>query len=229
MRTFVIGDIHGAARAFEQVLERADFDPERDRLICLGDICDGWPEVREAFDILLSLKNRIYLLGNHDFWALQWMKTGTISPLWKPQGGRATINSYGNTPVPEDHIALLSEAPVYHLENNQCFVHGGFDPGKPLEEHSMEELIWDRTLVLRAMDIIDNDNIDRITHYQAVYVGHTPTLNYGFDRPIRIHELWMMDTGAGWHGRLSMIDISTHQIFQSDPVPGLYPDDRGRF
>lgn len=229
MRSFVVGDIHGAARALEQVWERAGFDPEEDRLICLGDVCDGWPEVRTAIDLLLSVHKLVYILGNHDYWALQWMKTGDIPPLWTPQGGKATIKSYHPHGVDESHIRLLENARTYYIEDGACFVHGGFDPAKPLKEHTVEELLWDRTLVMRAMDLIDREDIQTLTPYKAVYVGHTPTLNYGFDQPINIHELWMMDTGAGWQGRLSMMDLTTGMIFQSDPVPQLYPNDRGRF
>ncbi len=47
-KTFVIGDMHGASRALRQCLERSAFDYATDRLICLGDICDGWPETEEA-------------------------------------------------------------------------------------------------------------------------------------------------------------------------------------
>ncbi len=48
-KTFVIGDIHGAYRALRQCLERSTFDFEKDRLICLGDVCDGWPETKACY------------------------------------------------------------------------------------------------------------------------------------------------------------------------------------
>jgi serine/threonine protein phosphatase 1 len=37
-----------------------------------------------------------------------------------------------------------------------------------------------------------------------------------------------MDTGAGWSGVLSMMDIHTKEVFASDPVPLLYPGVEGR-
>lgn len=49
-KTFVIGDIHGAYDALLQCLERSEFDYESDRLICLGDICDRRPHVKECVD-----------------------------------------------------------------------------------------------------------------------------------------------------------------------------------
>jgi serine/threonine protein phosphatase 1 len=37
-----------------------------------------------------------------------------------------------------------------------------------------------------------------------------------------------MDTGAGWAGVLSMMDIHTKEVFTSDRVPELYPEVPGR-
>ncbi|NJK86327.1 MAG: hypothetical protein HC906_10500 [Bacteroidales bacterium] len=55
-RTFVIGDIHGAFKALVQCLERSEFDYEHDKLICLGDVCDGWPEVKDVMTNCLRYK-----------------------------------------------------------------------------------------------------------------------------------------------------------------------------
>src|SRR5262245_23292284 len=93
-RTFVLGDVHGACRALKQVLERASFDYNSDRLICLGDVSDGWPETRASIDELLKIRNVIYILGNHDIWARQWMVTNEAEEIWLSQGGRATCESY---------------------------------------------------------------------------------------------------------------------------------------
>ena len=41
MRTFVMGDIHGAYNALLQCLKRSGFDYENDQLIQLGDVADG--------------------------------------------------------------------------------------------------------------------------------------------------------------------------------------------
>ena len=44
-KRFVIGDIHGCHRALQQVFKRAEFRPDTDELISLGDVVDGWPMV----------------------------------------------------------------------------------------------------------------------------------------------------------------------------------------
>jgi serine/threonine protein phosphatase 1 len=50
MRRLIISDIHGGYKALKQVFKKANVDYEKDRLICLGDTCDGWPEIKECFD-----------------------------------------------------------------------------------------------------------------------------------------------------------------------------------
>jgi len=57
-------------------------------------VCDGWPETRQAIDELLKIKNLTYILGNHDFWTLEWMREGVAEEIWLSQGGDATVNSY---------------------------------------------------------------------------------------------------------------------------------------
>src|SRR5688572_7027518 len=106
VRTFVIGDIHGAYKALQQCLDRAHFDYLSDTLICLGDVCDGWPDTKLCIDELLKIKNLIYITGNHDIWALNWMKSKVAEEIWTSQGGAATIASYGDK-IPFSHIQFL--------------------------------------------------------------------------------------------------------------------------
>ena len=71
-RSFVLGDIHGAYKALMECFEKADFNYKDDVLICLGDVCDGWPEVNKSIDELLKIDNMVYIVGNHDERALKW-------------------------------------------------------------------------------------------------------------------------------------------------------------
>ena len=59
MKRLVIGDIHGAYRALVQVLDRAGFDPKKDLLVSLGDVCDGWSETKQCIDYLMTVKNLV--------------------------------------------------------------------------------------------------------------------------------------------------------------------------
>jgi serine/threonine protein phosphatase 1 len=192
-----------------------------DRLISLGDVCDRGPEVSKVFEALLEIHHLVYILGNHDFWAKEWFTTGQIPDVWYFQGGRHTINSYPHG-VPESHRNLILNAYQYFIDANRLFVHGGIIPGIPVEKQDQNTLIWDRSLVSEALARRSKGRTDAITGYAEIFVGHTPTIQFGSDHPIQACEVWLMDTGAGWGYPLSMMNIDTKEVFRSDPVTQLY-------
>lgn len=221
-RRFVIGDIHGAFKALKQVLKRASFDPERDLLISLGDLCDRWPETDKVIDLLLTVSNRIVLLGNHDYWAREWFLTGKAQGIWIAQGGSDTMDAYPDG-VPSTHVTLLQEALPFYEMDHRLFVHGGYPPGTDIRVHKPEVLLWDRSLIKAALEKERHGGGGKLTPYQEVYVGHTPTVNFGSATPIRACEVVMMDTGAGWPGGvLTMMDVDSGTVFQSEVVSDLY-------
>ena len=221
-RRYVIGDIHGANLALIQCLEKAAFDPGNDMLICLGDLCDRWPEVNKVFDTLLEIKNLVLLLGNHDQWALEWFIHDEAPEIWLFQGGIETINSYRQG-IPENHIAFLKKAVMYYILDNKLFVHGGFNPAMDISLQKREVLLWDRLLIKTALKHKNDGNERQLTSYDEVFIGHTPTLNFGVDIPIKACEVYLMDTGAGWPGGvLTIMDVDSKKYYQSDPVDRLY-------
>lgn len=222
-KTFVIGDIHGAYNALIQCLTRSNFDYNRDTLIALGDVADGWPETNRCIDELLKIKNLVYILGNHDFWTLEWMESGVADPVWYEQGGKATMESYRDG-IPTEHILFLKKALPYYLSNNRLFVHAGIIPDKPLEHQTLHIFLWDRDLARLAMTFHESEKQQKLTAYDEVYIGHTPVPN----TPVHKGGVWMMDTGAGWSGVLTIMNIDTRECWASDPVPTLYPGIEGR-
>ncbi|MFW6206170.1 MAG: metallophosphoesterase [Gemmatimonadota bacterium] len=102
-RTFVLGDVHGAARALEQVFERSGLDPHRDRLISLGDLCDRKPEVDRCFDLLLEVEDLTVVLGNHDEWTADWMVNRAVQGWWFEFGGAETVAS-----ISEKSVAVMA-------------------------------------------------------------------------------------------------------------------------
>jgi len=223
-RLWVIGDIHGAYRALRQCLERSAFDREKDRLISLGDVSDGWPETRACIDELLTIPNLTFILGNHDQWTLQWMKTGKVEEVWRNQGGEATMRSYIDG-VPDHHLQFLENARLYFVNDNRLFVHAGIRPSIPMEKQTTDVLLWDRDFARIALDFYLKGMRGKVTDYDEIYIGHTPI---PFSHPIQSNEVWLMDTGAGWSGVLSMMDVDSKEVITSDPVPDLYPGVQGR-
>lgn len=236
MREFAIGDIHGAAKALEQVLERSGADLENDSFFVTGDVTDGWPEVPESIEILLKMKNLIYITGNHDIWARTFIKNEQIPlhihnhyDLWYTQGGEATFEGYQRRPeLIDKHIEFLNSSKPYHVHYNKLFVHGGYDPSKDIEEQLEYDLAWNRKMWEYART---GKNLGII--YDEVFIGHSPTINYprndgSHRQPMNYGKVWNLDTGATYTGMLTIMDINSKEFWQSDVVQTLYPNHRGR-
>ena len=221
-----MGDIHGGYRALLQCLELSCFDRDHDRLIFLGDAVDGWSQSPEVVEELRRVKHLVYILGNHDLWFMEWAATGRRSRDWVRQGGQATIDAYSRPAWQNkrrEHLEFFKCGRYYLLDGrNRLFVHGGISGGRPLVEQDPELMVWDRKLF---------DAVDGIEAYQEIYIGHTPTLVSNEYLPLnfgRPDNVWRMDTGAGWWGRLSLMDIDSCDVWQSATVAQLYPGERGR-
>lgn len=240
MNTYCIGDIHGGAKALEQVLERSSFCNDRDRLITIGDICDGWGETSECVDLLLSIETHINIRGNHDVWCNDWFERGWTPMLWTQQGGQATIDSYIRTGkiTDKNHKKFWKEQIDYFIdEENRLYVHGGWDYRYKLEflEGGLEsvnagstakECHWDRSLLSGASSGAKSQNPFKATlPYKDVFIGHTATRDH---LPHKYGNLWNLDSGGGWSGKLTIIDVDTEEYWQSDFVKELYPKEKGR-
>lgn len=237
MRTLVIGDIHGAYKALDQVLGRAKFNPKTDKLICLGDVADGWPQTPECIELLRGIAshgNLVYVMGNHDKWFDDWLRKGKKEIIWIMQGGEATYQAYvfrHQELIKEHQNFFRDHAKPYHVENKKLFVHGGFNPVVPIETQNRHDLMWDRAL----WDNLDKWSKRKCGEYEEVYVGHTSVWpnegrnkKHGSEVPKNVSNIWFMDTGAGWEGKLSVMDIDSKEVWQSDLVSDLYPETRGR-
>ncbi len=222
-RKLVLGDVHGGYRAMMQVFEKSNFDYHKDEIIILGDICDGWPETKQCIDELLKIENIIYIIGNHDEWFLQWA-TEPREPIWATQGGDATFNSY----IPQSHIEFLKNAHLWYEENNIVFVHGGIDPNKKMEKQEKIRCIWDRELFNAALHKHYKKPSYEYGGFKEIFIGHTTTISHGSIKPIHYCNLWNLDTGGGWGGKLTIMDLNTKEFWQSDAVSDLYPGAQGR-
>lgn len=64
--------------------------------------------------------------------------------------------------------------------------------------------------------------------YKEIYLGHTPVTRIGQTVPVKRGNIWNVDTGAAFHGPLTIMDVESKQFWQSDPLPQLYPEENGR-
>ncbi|MEM1338902.1 MAG: metallophosphoesterase family protein [Bacteroidota bacterium] len=240
MAKFVIGDIHSGRKALEQLLERANIQRE-DQLIFLGDYVDAWSDAFETVEFLIGLRERhrcIFLRGNHDELCREWMVTGKENPQWLAHGGVATRASYLKAGKSnwEPHLAFYESLLNTHLdEANRLYLHAGYTNLKGIAYEYFEQLFyWDRTLweLAKAIDPSlrpeDEAFPKRLTHYDEIFIGHTPLSKKGIVAPQKRANVWNMDTGAAFKGALSIMNVDTKEYWQSDPVYTLYPGEEGR-
>ena len=234
MKTFVIGDIHGAYKALQQCIERSKINKNEDTLIFVGDIVDGYSQVPECVDMLLEFKNLIAIRGNHDQWFMKWAKTGYIFPGWFRQGGAATLARYEDNKelVSKHMLEYFDKTLIYYIdsERNYAFMHGGYNWHMPLTSNTDDLIMWDRHMVETAQTWeYEKTNVPfKFKEFNKIFVGHTTT-QHSFSRrhaasllPAFLVNLINLDTGAGWNGKLTIMNIDTLDFWQSDVVTDLY-------
>jgi serine/threonine protein phosphatase 1 len=239
-KTIAIGDIHGGLRALKQLVEKLGLQ-ENDQLIFVGDYIDGWSESAQVINFLIDLNKQydcIFIKGNHDVLCQEWLSGVTENSSWTIGEGRGTVNSYDGLSKERkrEHLQFFEEMPLYHLtEDKRLFLHAGFTSMHGVEkEGSSSNFYKDRTLLETAISADKNLNKEdvyypnRLKHYKEIYIGHTPTTRYNSEIPIQAMNVFNIDTGAAFLGRLSAMDIHSKEVFQSDYVYQLYPDEPGR-
>jgi len=214
--------------------------------------------IQYLIDLQKDSNRHIFIKGNHDEWCNQWLHTGVKNPKWVEQGGKATYDSYLKTGylVEDDHRKFFRSLHNYYIDDqNRGFVHGGFNSRKGLgHENYKSDYYWDRdlwTLALLSHNKVHfNDGIPherRFEKHKEIFIGHTATVNWknkphlpeytnlmqtNKNGPITVPmnrcNVWNMDTGGGFMGKLSIMDIDTKQVWQSDSIEDLYPEESGR-
>lgn len=246
-RLFVLGDIHGRYKALIQVFERANFDLENDTCIFVGDIVDRGPEPFKCIEFMLKIKKAIFIRGNHDSNFNYWIKTQRDG--FQGKNG-VLITKLEWIKASDQMKEMTSEyfektVPFYIDDQNRMFTHGGFDNNTLVRDHTYHEdnFAWDRTLWQEAFECKENEVIKTADNFTEIYIGHTPTINYSTEEkesimgiiitiiknpvitPMYRGGIWNIDTGAGFGiGKLTLMNIETKEIFQSDLINTLYAE-----
>src|SRR5687768_13564650 len=224
-RTLVIGDIHGGLGALKQVFERAAIS-KNDTLIFLGDYVDGWSESAQVIEYVIGLSEKqscVFIKGNHDVWCEDWLRTGNADSKWLFHGGLATVESYNlfDPTIKMQHLNFFEQMKDYEVdERNRLYIHAGFTSMHgPRQEFYTSNFGWDRTLWEMALTMdkrIEKKSLlfpKRLKLFHEIYIGHTPTLYYNVDIPMQGCNVWNIDTGAAFKGKLTVMDADTKKFW----------------
>jgi serine/threonine protein phosphatase 1 len=235
--TYVMGDLHGNYKGMVQAIERSPFDPAQDRLITIGDYIDGGAhiEVLPVMEYLMNLPNWIGILGNHDAWALDAISENwiNIEDIWYHQGGKSTLESmgigtnlvghhrvFGGYPPPIFSAFLNSLIKYYIDDDNNAYVHAGWKNQQHKIENSLSfqmdggsDLYWNREFWNKAGSNAYPDN-----PYNKVFIGHSQSYSY----PEKRKNVWNIDSGAGYDGYVTIMNVDTEEFWKSDATSELY-------
>lgn len=214
---YVMSDIHGNKERFESVMKQIDLHPE-DTLYVLGDVVDRNPYGIEILQTIMKMPNAKMLLGNHEYMMLNvlagadcddgdWKHSywHDMRRLWFENGGRTTYQSIRllTKEEIEEIKAYLKALPVnidievngqkyklVHATDKNDFQESGLHDWY---DNEIEYAVWKRW------------KPDEPTPTDYIMVcGHTPTIHYQEDNPLKI-----------WHGN-NMIDIDCGAGFPKD-------------
>ncbi|MBU0664825.1 MAG: metallophosphoesterase [Proteobacteria bacterium] len=214
-KIFAIGDIHGCADKFENLLARLPFDASRDTLVVLGDYLDRGPGTREVLDQLCQLRatgtRLITLMGNHEYLFLEYHRRNdqALLPYLRRLGLENTLESYGGASLaelgdlsfmPEEHRDLLESLVPYWETEEYIFVHAGLRFDRSLAEQDISDLCEVREPFLS----------DERSFGKRIIFGHTP-----FATPLVTPNKIGIDTGAAYGNLLTAVELPSLRFYHA--------------
>lgn len=143
--------------------------------------------------------------------------------------------------IPPTHQRFFRNQHLYYIDDkNRCFVHGGFNRHMKFRGQLAYTYYWDRDLWFSALSfnatekslVMKDDEFGgkfkMKDKFLEVFIGHTDTNNWKTDSYMKAANIYNLDCGAGWSGRLCMMNVDTKEAFYSDNVQKLYPNEKGR-
>ncbi len=125
MAVYAIGDVQGCFTALRALLERIQFDPDKDRVWFTGDLVNRGPASLEVLRFVKRLgASAITVLGNHDLHLL------AVAAGDAKRRARDSFDDVLNAPDRHELLAWLRARPLLHYDStlDYAMVHGGLLP-----------------------------------------------------------------------------------------------------
>ena len=150
------------------------------------------------------------------------MKEGNTDEglLWK-HGAKETSRSYAEVGIsPEVHFDFFNnQFPYYIDDQRRYFVHGGFNRHEYIWQQS-NDTVYTRDRDLWASATSYESMKDKTYGFRIkgkpleIFIGHTPTLMWEINTPMKAANIWNLDTGCGKGGLLTIMNLETKQFNQ---------------
>jgi serine/threonine protein phosphatase 1 len=169
-----------------------ELDPATDELVVfVGDLVRKGPDSKGVLDIVRERENLLSVRGNNE---------------QKLIDGRKSIDA-----LTDGDLAYIDSLPVLLSWDGAVVVHGGIDHRKPVVEHSLTELLNNRSLV-------PDGSYDRPYWFETrregprVFFGHTV-----LSEPLVTDWAVGLDTGCVYGGQLTAYDTAADELVTVDP------------
>ena len=55
-----------------------------------------------------------------------------------------------------------------------------------------------------------------VTNFNNIFIGHTNTMKWGIDKPLKAANIYNIDTGTSKGGKLTIMDVDSKYFLQSE-------------
>ena len=120
MNTYIVGDLQGCLDPLKNLLDRVQFDPDKDQLWSVGDIVNRGPDSLSTLRYLKNLGTHFKMvLGNHDLHLL------ALAYQKKSPKKSDTLDDILAATDREELINWLRHQPLIYQHENAVVVHAG--------------------------------------------------------------------------------------------------------
>ena len=224
-RTIAIGDVHGCADEFEELLRRLELKAD-DRVIQVGDLVNRGPDSHRVIELVREYQVEA-IIGNHELRLLSARKKNKPSLL--NEDDQATVEQ-----LTENDWKYLEAMPkfLYDAQIDTVMVHGGFLPNKPWQTQGSDLITKIQVIDKKGKAAKRSDAPDAAPWADSwggnpfVVYGHTPR-----SRVLVRKGSIGIDTGCVYGGHLtayiiedkSLVQVLAHKAYAhskhlSDPV-----------
>lgn len=207
-RTIVIGDVHGCADEFEELLLALKIRSQ-DRVIQAGDLINRGPDSSRVIELARDYKVEA-ILGNHELRLLRARQLNKPSML--KDYDKSTVEQLST--LDWDYLEALPKF-RYEAALDTVIVHGGFLPNEPWQTQSEETMTSLQVINSKGKAAKRSDEpdapfwADTWCGQPFVVYGHTPRPNT-YERPGSIG----IDTGCVYGGHLTAYIIEDKSLVQ---------------
>lgn len=210
----IIGDIAGQ---YDALMALVDKMPEGE-IISVGDMVDRGPNSSKVIEYFMQPGRRA-ILGNHEHMMIDYLTRGSFygRDIWFYNGGGATMRSYPDTGVPDDHLEWLQSLPKFIEIDDVLISHAFLRPSavedRVVLEHNCEfgSCVWDKdetTIIWNRSEPVRRDT------WKLQVCGHNS--QFGLREWRDEQGLYAICLDDSRKGVLTGLHLPTMEIFQQE-------------